>query len=131
MNPVHLMRFEREVDGARQDVALAFMASVELDLAALNASVTSEIERALAPDHLVIIVGTSSADATVAGFSGRDLDALTSRLGERTQISVIGYDHRGQEVFRRSITGAAEPLAIGLEEILRRGVTMMLSLIHI
>ncbi len=125
MNPVHLMRFEREVDGDRQDVAIAFMASIELDLAALNASVTSEIERALAPDHLVIVVGTSSADATMAAFAGRDLDALTSRLGARTQISVIGYDHRGQEVFRRNRAGAAEPLAIGLEEILRRGATMM------
>jgi len=125
VNPVHLMRFERELDGDRQDVAIAFMASVELDLAALNTSVTSEIERALAPDHLVIVVGTSSADATMAAFAGRDLDALTSRLGARTHISVIGYDHSGQEVFTRSIAGAAEPLAIGLEEILRRGVTMM------
>lgn len=47
MNSVHLMRFEREVDGNRQDVAIAFMASVQLGLAALNASVALEIERSL------------------------------------------------------------------------------------
>lgn len=128
MTPVHLVRFGSPGGEAPEgtvvvDTLIAFMSSASFDAAALNSAVTREIERALAPDELVILVrGTSEAD-TVAALGGRDFDALVERVTGRTEITVVGYGADGQESFRRPLRPGGPLSAATVAEMLRRGVT--------
>ena len=125
MNPVYLVRFERHTDEDRVDTLAAFMSSAAFDAAALNAAVTSEVERALASDELIILTRAVPGCDVPPGLVGRDFDALLGRVAGQTRTTLVCYGPDGREKVRKLLGSGHNASEADLVEILRRGATDM------
>ena len=125
MNPVHLFRFDRYTHEDRIDTLAAFMSSAAFDAAALNAAVTREVERALAPDELIILTRAVPGYDVPPELVGRNLDALLDRVAGQTRTTLVCYGADGQEKIRRPLSAGHGASGADLVEILRRGATDM------
>lgn len=125
MNPVHLVRFDRHTDKDRIDTLAAFMSSAAFDAAALNAAVTREVERALAPDELIILTRAVPGCDVPPGLVGRDFNALLDRVAGQTRTTLVCYGPDGREKIRQPLGSGDGASGADLAEILRRGATDM------
>ncbi|HTW29080.1 MAG TPA: hypothetical protein VME92_18275 [Acetobacteraceae bacterium] len=125
MNPVYLVRFDRHRYEDRVDTLVAFMSSAAFDAAALNAAVTREVERALAPDELIILTRAVPGFDVPPGLVGRDFDALLDRVAGQTRATLLCYGPDGREKIRQPLGPGDGVSGAGLTEILRRGATEM------
>jgi hypothetical protein len=120
-----LFRFERGTEGPGADVLVAFVGSPTVNLAALRSAVEDELVNGLRPDDLIILLRAPHCPQVVAAFEDEgDLAVLLERLGGRTNVVVLSYDARGQEVGRVGVaSGLAAATDVALPEIARRGIT--------
>jgi hypothetical protein len=123
MNPIYLVRFDKEADERLVDTLVAFVSSAALDAAALASAVTKEAEKNLAPDELIVLVRESSTQDAIDAMQGREMSALSSRLLGRTSITLLGYGSEGEQVLRDDISSGGMTSGVELDEILRRGAT--------
>ncbi len=125
MNPIHLVRFDKEEDGRLVDTLVAFVAAANPDPAALASAVTKEAETNLAPDELIVMIRESAGADAKKVMKGREISALTSRLLGRSSMTLLGYDARGKQAFRDQIASDGMVSNVKLDEILRRGATAL------
>lgn len=125
MNPIYLVRFDKQEDERLVDTLVAFVSSADLDPAALASAVTKEAERNLAPDELIVMVRESAGADVRKAMESREISALISRLLGSSSITLLGYGAQGKQAFREQVTLVGRVSSVKLDEIFRRGVTAL------
>lgn len=124
MSPILLERFDKSLGHMAVDVLVAFSSTAALDVRALADAIEEEVARALMPDELLILVrATAFADAMSELRSSTQGQALIERLEGRCRVDLVGYDASGSEATRENLSITGISSNVGLDEILRRGVT--------
>ena len=124
MKPLFLDRFDKVVDGVPIDVLMAFVAVNELDGLTISEPIEREIETRLSPDELVLLARAHEAERLAGEIANsREFTSLRQRLGARSSITVLGFDSRGAQAGRHEVVKGELTSAVGIDEIVRRGVT--------
>ena len=128
MNSLFHFRFEISRKTYLHDVLMVFSATPSLDPDALATIVESEIETNLVPDELLIVVRQPSFDDTARSLKDRSTNGATlARLGNRSSVTLVGYDRFGRESNRLLIAGPPAARHIKLTDFQRRAVTSIFN----
>lgn len=124
MKPNFLFRYAvSDGSGPHRDRLVVFSAGRRFDMTRLIEAVSAEVNERLTPDEVLIVARGSVAKKAIEASQGREFARLSQRLGDATMITVIGYDHAGAEVVRKTVQGDEEGSDANLSEVWRRGGT--------
>lgn len=131
MNSIFSYRFDLSRESSTRDVFVVFVATPKLAPASLATLLEKEIERNLAPDEVLIIVRNPIFDDTASELAHISQNVATiARLAQRTTVTLIGYDCRGEQVRRERISGPTSVFAIGIHDVKRRAMTSIFNNRH-
>jgi hypothetical protein len=129
MSPIFSYRFDDTNQKSPRDILVIFLASSSIEIEPIASFIEDEIEVNLVPDEILFIVRDSIFETAQGLLSNDSLSKATiSRLGGRTSISVLGYDYRGAEARRATITEKKPQTELAFGEIRHRAVTEIFNL---
>lgn len=124
MKPNFLFRYAlSDGSGPHRDRLVVFSAGRRFDIARFIEAVSAEVNEKLTPDELLIVARGSVANEAIGASQGREFARLAQRLGDRTVITIIGYNHAGAEVVRKTVHGNQVGSTANLADVWRRGGT--------
>ncbi len=127
MSSLCSFRLSKDVDRRSIDVFIVFLASEELRADELSALVDREVQRALAPDEMILVTRRTAFAKSVAAMStDAAFESVRSRLGRAT-ISVVGFGAGGGEISRKVVRESDEISGMSVQEIGRRCVSTMFA----
>lgn len=128
MSPILLHRFDKPTGAIAIDTLTAFCSTADLDVRALADAIEDEIATALTPDELLLLVRASAFDKAIDELKTTTQGAaLLERLKGRCRIEVVGFDADGREAGRLELATGGLASGIGLDEIVRRGITSIFA----
>ncbi|GGF50495.1 hypothetical protein GCM10011611_66210 [Aliidongia dinghuensis] len=131
MHSLFPYRFEITRKSASYDVLVIYAATPTLDPDEFATVVETEIDANLVPDEIVVVVRGPSFAATSQKLATASLNLATlGRLGNRTTVTLIGYDCCGKETERQCVAGPAAKHAVTFDDFRRRAVTSIFNARH-
>lgn len=128
MNPFFAFRFEVAQSGYVQDVLMVFVAGNALDPEAFATLIDSEIGKNLVPDQLLIVVRDPIFDNTNLELKTDSTHIATlARLGNRSAVTLIAFNHRGLEAQRALISGPMARNKVELRHFQRRAISKIFA----
>lgn len=125
MSSFFLFRYSAVIDeGHDIDRLIVFAAGRNFDQAKFEDAVVKEVTARLAPDELIILSRNTVADKVTQMAQQPSFRRIEARLGRQNPtVTVIGYNHEGQECQRKLLLGTGQPSNVVLTDIWRRGGT--------
>ena len=123
MRLLFLHRFSHVNKQEREDVLVVFLAAQEIDPVVLDHEIIAHGEQNLWPDQIILVVRDTSFPAIIKSFKEEKLQNLLGRFSSQMPLTVVGFDHLGNETKREQIHGANTPMPVKFDDFRNKAMT--------